>query len=809
LDQVRRLVATSTHLYLSRYYYLYGLILLNKFCAIIPRTLKYAGGHNSYAVINLMVKEIHSKSNAIDDLELIPDVSPPTNFIKAGFGKDKPVPETVSTEPSNSIDHEVPPDLIDLSLLSVLRDAGVGTDIDLPRIAVIGKQSSGKSSVIESLTGIELPRAAGTCTRCPIEVTIQRDETVDWSCTISFRWQYDPRGQPFKSAKVSNDFIKLSNPIEFCKGIRDAQVTLLNGSAFIQYEDNNDKIRKWQNGGEFLSGHAKFTKNQLVIKIKGRNVPAQSLQLIDLPGLIQATDNQEDEFYIDLIKDLAQQYIRPLNTIILQCLTCEDDIENQAARTLAREADPNGSRSIAVLTKPDRIQEGTEKDWLDVMINKRYKIAYGYYVLKNRDQMQVQKGLTAAQSRIAEAKFFQQNKLIGIKINELEPTRCGAINLRSRLSELLQVKFQEQFPALVKTIMSKYKTNKENLDNLPKSILADDVDDELLMRLKEFDRRFGDMVYTQGGEGSLIYDVYDTHDTLKRAMEYAVPSFAWESPSDLDIKKWVKFTDQGEDTEKYLIDWLPDWDNRRQFKKYSEKDIKTKIDNVRGRDLQVFGSPGAYRVGLDLTKSAINDWNIALKPYVDKLKDIILKHMKNLMEDKFAGFPNLQKEIKKVLENILEEQSSIALTELRRLWQLEKGLDNRHRFQTLNQHYIQNNVVASIGRSIKEGMRGKSGFDICKQIREVDQVMALSQGCFKVAYKRSLDFFMMSADSNMLQEVEKKLFKTLFKKILSGKGKVELLKLVEDDKSVVTKREQLEAVVKRQKLGIDLLKQHI
>lgn len=41
----------------------------------------------------------------------------------------------------------------------------VQADVDIPQIAVIGAQSAGKSSLIESISGITLPRAAGTCTR--------------------------------------------------------------------------------------------------------------------------------------------------------------------------------------------------------------------------------------------------------------------------------------------------------------------------------------------------------------------------------------------------------------------------------------------------------------------------------------------------------------------------------------------------------------------------------------------------------------------------------------------------------------------
>lgn len=48
---------------------------------------------------------------------------------------------------------------------SRLMDYSVQVDIDLPIIAAIGQQSAGKSSLIEAISGITLPRAGGTCTR--------------------------------------------------------------------------------------------------------------------------------------------------------------------------------------------------------------------------------------------------------------------------------------------------------------------------------------------------------------------------------------------------------------------------------------------------------------------------------------------------------------------------------------------------------------------------------------------------------------------------------------------------------------------
>ncbi|KAL0955558.1 hypothetical protein HGRIS_001797 [Hohenbuehelia grisea] len=52
-----------------------------------------------------------------------------------------------------------------LDIVVNLQNTGVQADIDIPQIVVVGSQSVGKSSVIESIAGITLPRHAGTCTR--------------------------------------------------------------------------------------------------------------------------------------------------------------------------------------------------------------------------------------------------------------------------------------------------------------------------------------------------------------------------------------------------------------------------------------------------------------------------------------------------------------------------------------------------------------------------------------------------------------------------------------------------------------------
>ncbi|CAF1559680.1 unnamed protein product, partial [Adineta ricciae] len=56
-----------------------------------------------------------------------------------------------------------------LLAIDKMREILHGEKITLPEIVVVGDQSVGKSSVLEAISGIQLPRAQDSCTRCPLE----------------------------------------------------------------------------------------------------------------------------------------------------------------------------------------------------------------------------------------------------------------------------------------------------------------------------------------------------------------------------------------------------------------------------------------------------------------------------------------------------------------------------------------------------------------------------------------------------------------------------------------------------------------
>ncbi|KAB8274438.1 P-loop containing nucleoside triphosphate hydrolase protein [Aspergillus minisclerotigenes] len=125
-----------------------------------------------------------------------------------------------------------------------LRHIGIEDNrIALPKICVIGDQSTGKSSLIEGMSEIKVPRSAGTCTRCPMEINLSEGEPGQpWACQIylSRRYMYDgsrkfrtprkaqPLGPWIEQDQEDEHFITLSEKDQVQEAIKWAQLAILN-----------------------------------------------------------------------------------------------------------------------------------------------------------------------------------------------------------------------------------------------------------------------------------------------------------------------------------------------------------------------------------------------------------------------------------------------------------------------------------------------------------------------------------------------------------------------------------------------------
>ena len=68
-----------------------------------------------------------------------------------------------------------------INIIDEVRDYGLDKEISLPRIAVLGTQSSGKSSLLENIVGLDfLPRGSGVVTRRPLELRLMHMDPSNW-----------------------------------------------------------------------------------------------------------------------------------------------------------------------------------------------------------------------------------------------------------------------------------------------------------------------------------------------------------------------------------------------------------------------------------------------------------------------------------------------------------------------------------------------------------------------------------------------------------------------------------------------------
>ena len=123
----------------------------------------------------------------------------------------------------------------------------------------------------------------------------------------------------------------------------------------------------------------------IMLTIRSPKVP--NLTLVDMPGLTKiATDNQPASIVREL-EEMSRAYIRPKNVIILAVSPANADIATSDAMRLVREFDPQGERTIGVLTKLDLMDSGT--DAREVLEGRSLFLRHGWIGVVNRSQSDI------------------------------------------------------------------------------------------------------------------------------------------------------------------------------------------------------------------------------------------------------------------------------------------------------------------------------------------------------------------------------------------------------------------------------------
>ncbi|XP_064381322.1 interferon-induced GTP-binding protein Mx-like isoform X2 [Dromaius novaehollandiae] len=267
-----------------------------------------------------------------------------------------------------------------IDLIDSLRALGIEKDLALPAIAVIGDQSSGKSSVLEALSGIALPRGNGIVTRCPLELKLKKSPaTQKWKGKISYR----------------NTSEELNNPSEVEKAIRGAQNVVAGTKGAISSE---------------------------LISLEVWSPAVPDLTLIDLPGIARVAVGDQPADIGEQIKKLLKNIICNKETLNLVVVPCNVDIATTEALKMAQEVDPKGERTLGILTKPDLVDKGTEESIVNIIRNVIVPLKKGYMIVKCRGQQDIRNNLTLASAIQQEKEFFETHQHFSILLNEGKAT---------------------------------------------------------------------------------------------------------------------------------------------------------------------------------------------------------------------------------------------------------------------------------------------------------------------------------------------------------------------------------------------------
>ncbi|KAJ6016561.1 hypothetical protein N7540_011152 [Penicillium herquei] len=322
-----------------------------------------------------------------------------------------------------------------LGIIDRLRELGISENVSLPQLVVVGDQSSGKSSLLEGLTGLSFPVASDLCTRFATQIVLRRAPAGEEEAKITIipgptsrlDETLNQRLLAFERTLSAGDFgcqefEDIFDEAATCMGVPGPKTT------------NLEEVGK------------RFSDDILKIELSGPD--HRHLSVVDVPGLFHNPTRFQTEEDRTIIRNLIEGYITDKRTIILAVMDARNNLANQEVFSMARAADPAGKRTVGIITKCDALQKGDEAGVLRIAKNEVEHLTHGWFVVRNRSTQEIQDGVTIDGRHRTEKHFFSTMQ----PWTELKKDRVGISALKSFLGHLLYGHIRSEFPAVVTDI---------------------------------------------------------------------------------------------------------------------------------------------------------------------------------------------------------------------------------------------------------------------------------------------------------------------------------------------------------------------
>ncbi|KAG7315743.1 hypothetical protein KOW79_020609 [Hemibagrus wyckioides] len=488
-----------------------------------------------------------------------------------------------------------------IDLIDSFRLIGIDEDLALPTIAVIGDQSSGKSSVLEALSGVALPRGSGIVTRCPLELKLRKIKCgVQWRAVISYK----------------EEFTEFNDP------------SLVEGY-----------VEKAQNE---LAGEGVGICDELItLEIMAPDVC--DLTLIDLPGIVRVPVKGQPEDIGHQIKNLTGKYIEKDQTINLVVVPCNVDIATTEALKMTQEVDPEGKRTLAILTKPDLIDKGTEKNIMDIVRNQVIPLSKGYIIVKCRSQKQIDDKISLTEATRVEREFFRRHDFFSCFLYEEKASiQC----LATKLTQNLVDHIKKSLPLISEEIKKQLWSLRKDLSQCESSPPLDPQKRKIFFinTLMKFNDKISCLA-----SGDVVND--DNLFVILRS----------------EFKKWKDHLDS----------------TKASFYKTVQEVVAEYDLKHRGRELPGFSEYKVFemvvqKLVIQLTGPAIDTLKVS--------KDTIQKQFLDVSKTCFLNYPFLQSVAMNKIENIQSKQEAKVEERIREQFEMEQLVYTQDGifFKTLN-----------------------------------------------------------------------------------------------------------------------------
>ncbi|KAJ3066410.1 hypothetical protein HDU98_010311 [Podochytrium sp. JEL0797] len=670
------------------------------------------------------------------------------------------------------------------TLVDRLRSVGLDKYVELPQIAVMGDTSSGKSSVLSAISGITFPSSSELTTRCPTQLILS--EAEEFSGTVRLMRFKPQEGEILESTT-------LSSPADITGEI--------------------ERLTK-----QIVSEQQLISDDAIIIEVRGPGYP--NLTLTDLPGLIRTVEDHEDKDIIRRVRGLVDRYLVQNRTVILAVVPANVDVHNTEILQAAQDADPEGIRTISIITKPDRIDPGAESQVVDLLMNRKKKLKLGYHAVRCRGQQDLDDGVTIADGIVNETKFFSEHKAW----SDVDPSYVGINRLTEKLVKILQSIIASSLPAVIEEIESRLSTCEGKLTGLGTAVdsvtsrrlyfygYVESVQDLIKGAVSGFyDSAFFESTDNDNRARSLIRKeetvFRETIAKTESTEQFQTNSAAPEVGELVEVSindDWLLRKVTHVNVSSILYEggttWLqaPGW---RHLQVLDLTFLKSEIEDNRGDELAIFPS---YSLFCNLVRTYIRAWEKPMFQLLDACEGIVSAVCNRALDHSISSssrFPKARDFASSLISEAIKSAKASATTIL------GDALKSEHRPYTLN-HYLYDVLIKLRNGPLLKSLEGlctpgnrsvnmdavltilkSHGVgNVSNEDREAIELQIAIKAYLKVSKKRFTDTVPMLIQNHFVSGVLPQI-----KTALSGSNDQLLETILEEPMSMVNYRAQLEA----------------